>query len=74
MTEAIHIVSPRVKIAKFCDMTGYTRSAVDNKIHRGDWLEGYEYVRSSNGEVTVDIVGYNRWAANLPRVPSSPTV
>lgn len=57
-----------VRIKKFVMMSGYTEKAVRKKIERGDWLEGYEYHRSTNGEITIYIPGYERWARGLPRV------
>ncbi|ABM32902.1 excisionase [Paracidovorax citrulli] len=52
-----------IRIPKFCLDTGYTDRAVETKIHRGVWVEGKEYVRAPDGNVLIDMEGYNRWAA-----------
>lgn len=56
--------------AKFEQLTGFTPKAVERKIERGDWLEGYEYHRSRSGAITVFLPGYERWAQGLPRIPA----
>lgn len=40
-----------VRIAKFCQETGYTDRAVETKIHRGVWIEGREYVRAPDNNI-----------------------
>lgn len=52
-----------VRIAKFCQETGYTDRAVETKIHKGVWIEGREYVRAPDNNILIDMEGYNRWAA-----------
>ena len=50
-----------VLIPKFCQETGYTRSAVETKIARGVWVEGREYFRAPDGRTLVDMEGFGRW-------------
>lgn len=38
--------APNPLIEKFCEMTGYSRKAVEKKIEHGVWLEGREYHRA----------------------------
>lgn len=66
------MLTPHVRVAKFCEMTGYTDKAFRRKKEDGVWLEGYEYHVSPTGEITVDLDGYNRWCQGLPRVPKAP--
>jgi hypothetical protein len=42
-------------------ITGLTRKAIENKIARGDWIEGKEYRRAPDGRIYVDMKGYERW-------------
>ena len=51
-----------VQIGRFCELTGYTRSAVDQKRSEGVWLEGYEYIRAPDNRILMDLDGYERWA------------
>jgi hypothetical protein len=41
-------------------VTGLTASAIRNKIAKGEWLEGRQYVRR-DGRVFVDLRGYEEW-------------
>jgi hypothetical protein len=62
--------------AKFEERVGYTPKAIEIKIARAVWLEGFEYFKAPDGKITVIMEGYERWAAGLPRVEwrSDPTV
>jgi hypothetical protein len=53
--------APNPLIDKFCELTGYSRKAVEKKIENGTWLEGREFHRAPDGRIVMDIDGYNRW-------------
>lgn len=55
-----------VRISKFVEETGYTKRAVESKIYRGDWLEGRHYRRAPDGNIMMDMEGYERWVENRP--------
>lgn len=43
-------------------MTDWSEKAVRRKIEDGVWIEGREYHRAPDGNIVIDIMGYNRWA------------
>ena len=43
-------------------VTGLTASAIRNKIHKGEWVEGRQY-RRRDGRVFVDLRGFEAWVA-----------
>ena len=49
-------------VAKFVDETGYSDSAVRNKISKGVWLDGVHYVRAPDGKMQ-----RNMWRLALRR-------
>lgn len=49
------------RIVKFAADTGYTEKAVQRKIEDGVWIEGKEYRRAPDGNILVDIEGFERW-------------
>ncbi|CAE6835335.1 excisionase [Paraburkholderia domus] len=51
-----------VTINKFCDMTGYTRRAVEGKRQTGAWTEGGVIVKAPDGHILIDIEEFERWA------------
>ncbi len=55
-------LSRYVRPAKFEEATGYTPKAVEVKIARSVWLEGYEFIRAPDGNILVDMQGYETWA------------
>lgn len=69
--EAGQFVSVGVESARYVTIalasarTGYSPKAFEMKIARGDWLEGYEYVRAPDGRVLIDMQGYEKWAAGM---------
>ncbi|WP_226998420.1 excisionase [Tardibacter chloracetimidivorans] len=46
---------------KFADLTGYTEKAVYRKIEDGVWLDGREYRRAPDGNICIDLEGYQKW-------------
>lgn len=53
--------APYVTIPLAVVITGYTAKAIERKIERGDWLEGFEYHRDATGAAMIDIEGFSRW-------------
>lgn len=51
-----------VRIPLAAARTGYTEEAILTKVKRGVWLEGKEFVRAPDGNVLIDMEGYERWA------------
>jgi hypothetical protein len=48
-------------------VTGYTESAIYNKISKGDWVENKEWRRGPDGKPLVDLQGYERWVERQSR-------
>lgn len=51
-----------VTIEKFADLSGYTPDAVRSKIKRGDWLQGFMWIKAPDGRNLIDLEGYEKWA------------
>jgi hypothetical protein len=51
-----------VTIKAAAERLGYTENAIRCKIKAGVWLEGYEYVRTPDHRINIDMDGYRRWA------------
>lgn len=56
-------VAPFVLIPKAAEATGYTVRAIREKIAKGVWLEGREYVKGEDGHVLISMEGYAKWCA-----------
>ena len=54
-------VSRFVKPPIFAALTGYTVKSQERKREEGVWLEGFEFVRAPDGNILIDIQGYERW-------------
>lgn len=54
-----------ITIEKFAAETGYTPDAIRSKIKRGDWLEGFVWIKAPDGRVLMDTQGYEQWAMGL---------
>lgn len=50
-----------VRVSKFVALTGYTAKAVYHKIADGVWLEGREYRHAPDGNICIDLEGFDRW-------------
>lgn len=50
-----------VTIEVAANRTGYTKRAIETKIAKGVWIEGFEFRRAPDGRVLVDMEGYERW-------------
>jgi hypothetical protein len=67
--------APRyILLAKFCDDVGYTIKAIERKIESGVWREGFQYRRSPDGRIQVDLENYERWVEGqqAPLRPGTP--
>jgi hypothetical protein len=53
-----------VTINKFCELTGYTRRAVEGKRQDGVWTEGCVLVKAPDGHILIDVEEFERWAAS----------
>lgn len=49
-------------------LTGYTEKAIRRKIEEGVWLEGREYRRAPDGNLLIDMEGFNLWVEGRRRV------
>jgi len=50
-----------VLIPVFCELTGYTKRAVETKIHKGKWIEGVHYRKAPDGHIVMNLPAYNEW-------------
>lgn len=48
-------------LRKFCEETGYTVKAIEKKIETGAWMEGFQYRKSPDGHIQVNVENYERW-------------
>jgi hypothetical protein len=53
--------APYVVIEKAAELTGYTRRAIEEKIAKGIWLEGREWVKAPDGRRLISIRGFTQW-------------
>jgi len=50
-----------IKLSLFCAQSGYTEDAVYSKIKRGDWPEGVVYFKVPDGDIIINIEGFEAW-------------
>lgn len=50
-----------VTVPKFCEMTGYTASAVSGKRSSGAWLQDTVWRKAPDGHILIDLVEFDRW-------------
>lgn len=50
-----------VTIEKFSNLSGYTKRAIEAKINKGVWAQGYQYRRAPDKRILVDIEMYEKW-------------
>jgi len=50
-----------VTIEKFCGYSGYSKIAVNKKIHNGMWLEGLIWKKAKDGRILINLQGYDQW-------------
>jgi hypothetical protein len=60
-----------VRVSRFVTLTGYTAKAVYHKIADGIWREGCEYRRAPDGNICVDLEGFERWVEGARAQASS---
>lgn len=59
LTQAVYV--PFVLVEKAAELTGYSRSAIEAKIAKGQWVEGREWVKAPDGRRMVSMKGYEEW-------------
>jgi hypothetical protein len=57
---------PHVKLRAFAAGSGYSENALRLKIKRGVWRRGHEFHIAPDGNVLVDLEGYDRWVRGEP--------
>jgi len=60
-----------VRIKRFAELTGYTEKAVYRKIADGVWIQGREYRRAPDGNICIDLEGFQKWVENGQGLASS---
>jgi hypothetical protein len=50
-----------VTISLASQKTGFTESAIRQKIHTGTWIEGREWKHAPCGRIMIDMEGYSKW-------------
>ena len=50
-----------IRIEKFCDMTGYSPSAVRGKISTGVWASGIHFTKAPDGHILINLEAYQSW-------------
>jgi hypothetical protein len=50
-----------VRLPIFAAITGNTEKSAQEKISKGVWIEGREYIRAPDGHIHIDLKGYDRW-------------
>lgn len=53
--------APYVLIPRAAELTGYTERAIVEKIKRGVWIEGREWVKAPDGHRMVSMKGFAQW-------------
>lgn len=54
-------VSSAVLICKFCEMKGYTKKAVEQKIAKGVWRLDEHYIKAPDGKIHIIMDAYYSW-------------
>ena len=61
-TEQMTVVTLKwVRIEKFCDLTGYTPSAVRGKMSTGIWASGIHFSKAPDGHILINLEAYQSW-------------
>lgn len=60
-----------VTVKKFAEMSGYTPSAIYQKMNNGVWTEGRQFRKAPDGRVMINVEGVERWVEGQ-REPSKP--
>lgn len=56
-------VASHVTIRKAAEVTGYSERAIEEKIAKGVWLKGREWVHAPDGRRLISMKGYDQWVA-----------
>lgn len=51
------------RIRLFAAESGYSEKAIRRKIEDGIWVAGREYRKAPDGNILIDVEGYERWVA-----------
>lgn len=54
-------IVPYVLIDKAAELIGYSRSAIEAKIARGQWVEGRQWVKAPDGHRMISLKGFQQW-------------
>lgn len=54
-------VASHVTIRKAAQVTGYTERAIEEKIAKGVWLKGREWMHAPDGRRLIIMKGYEQW-------------
>jgi hypothetical protein len=52
---------PYVLIDKAAELIGYSRSAIEAKIARGQWVEGRQWAKAPDGHRMISLKGVQQW-------------
>lgn len=55
------IFVPYVLVAKAAELTGYSVKAIEQKIDKGQWVEGREWVKAPDGRRLISMKGFEQW-------------
>ena len=61
ITHATVTHAPYVLIPLAAEITGYSRRAIEEKIAKGIWVEGREWIKAPDGHRMVSMSGFKAW-------------
>lgn len=50
-----------IPLDRFCELTGYTPSAIRTRISRAQWAQGDHYFKDPLGQLHISLSGFERW-------------
>lgn len=50
-----------IKMEKFCELTGYTRKAIERKRQEGIWIEGKHWKKAPDRHIMINLEEFNQW-------------
>lgn len=51
-----------ITLQAFSIRSGYSAGAVRQKINRGEWIDGKQYVKAPDGRILINIEEFEKWA------------
>lgn len=54
-----------VLIPRFCELTGYTKEAVNSKIKDGVWAEGIHWRKSPDNRRQINLEAFEQWVEEV---------